>query len=99
MRTGWTGDRENPLLRARVHMTDVGELPIHDHLTAAGTILPRDLPKSFRPFHTRCFPSLRQRIDLSQNRKRPMIISCINAQPSPLPLRSDLSRIAYSPVS
>jgi hypothetical protein len=26
------------------------------------------------------------------------IISCIKAQPRPLPLRSDLSRIAYSPV-
>src|SRR6202022_3154420 len=27
------------------------------------------------------------------------MISCIRAQPSPLPLRSDRSRIAYSPVS
>jgi hypothetical protein len=37
-------------------MADVGELPIHDHLTAAGTIQPRDLPKSCRMFHARCFP-------------------------------------------
>jgi hypothetical protein len=41
---------------ARVHMADVGELPIHDYLTAAGTIQPRNLPKSCRMFHTRCFP-------------------------------------------